>query len=197
MFALYKKLLQKHGPQGWWPINNNYHPGDFTYPRNRQEQFEIALGAILTQNTNWNNVQLALNNLRARDLLLPEKLLIAEEEIVKNAIRSAGYFNQKYKKIKIFSNFFLQHSNPTREQLLALWGIGPETADSILLYAFRTLTFVVDTYTKRVLLHEQLLDNPKIDYHQLQNIIVQAIPADLEIYQEFHALLVAAAKQLS
>jgi endonuclease-3 related protein len=197
MLELYYDLLDKYGYQGWWPINGHYHPQDYSYPHTPKQQFEIAIGAILTQNTNWNNVEKALTGLRDRKLLAPKKILAATKQEVKEAIRPAGYFNQKYKKLVIFSQFFLKQTDtPSREQLLQLWGVGPETADSILLYAYNFPTFVVDTYTKRVLFNHNLISDLNIDYHQLQAQITKEIPQERELYQEFHALLVVAAKNL-
>ena len=162
---IYNMLLKLYGPQGWWPLLNckginptktgavkGYHPNDYSYPKNDRQRFEICIGAILTQNTSWPQVEKALLNLKGLNALNPEEMKNLKLEKLKQAIKPAGYFNQKARKIKEFTDFYLSLNNKisTREELLELWGIGPETADSILLYAFKVPTFVVDAYTKRV-----------------------------------------------
>jgi len=214
---VYKELLRAYGPQGWWPLLSlhgngggnptksgsvqGYHPGDYSYPRTIDQQFEICVGAILTQNTAWQNVEKALINLRDTGKLRPEAILQLPAEELALIIRPAGYFNQKAKKLKIFSEFFLGRAAPnngmvppSRDELLSLWGIGRETADSILLYAFKVPTFVVDAYTRRVLLPLGLIEEG-CDYDQIKASIEDAVPGDLVVYQEFHALLVEHAKR--
>ncbi|RMD66277.1 endonuclease III domain-containing protein, partial [Candidatus Pacearchaeota archaeon] len=110
--SFYNELLEKHGYQGWWPINSRYHPRDYSFPRNEKERFEIIVGAVLTQNTSWRNVERALSNLRRENLLSPKLLLASDEEKLAEVIRSAGYFRQKAKKLKFISKFYL--SLPSR-----------------------------------------------------------------------------------
>ena len=150
--SIYDELYEEHGPQGWWPINNRYNKNNFS-EKTEQEKFEISVGAILTQNTSWNNVKKALNKLRKNNRLNKEAIKnISQEELAKLII-SSGYNNQKAKKLKEFAEF---NKKVTRENLLSIWGIGPETADSILLYAYNYPIFVIDTYTKRVMLHKNI-----------------------------------------
>ncbi|MBN2141851.1 endonuclease III domain-containing protein [Candidatus Woesearchaeota archaeon] len=214
VLEMYEDLLKRHGPQGWWPLLElhhqmkgtnptktgsvqGYHPGDFSYPHDLHQKFEICLGAILTQNTAWPNVEKALLNLKALDVIDPHKILEMSEEILKGAIRSAGYFNQKARKIKVFSEFFvsLKGRNPTREQLLGLWGIGPETADSILLYAYKQPLFVVDAYTRRIFSEKGLFAKDAA-YDEIKAVFEAALPKDWKLYQEYHALLVEQGKNM-
>ena len=209
--TLYDELLEKYGEQGWWPLLDvdgenptktgsvkGYHPGDYSYPRTREQRFEICVGAILTQNTSWTNVEKALINLKDHDMLCPEKILSSTHENIAGLIRPAGYFNQKAKKLILFAEYFLSMGNkiPTREELLSLWGIGPETADSMLLYAFKVPSFIVDAYTRRVLRSRNLLKGDET-YDEISKMFETNIETKLEIYQEFHALLVEEAKHLS
>jgi endonuclease-3 related protein len=199
LFVAYKKLLSLYDLQGWWPIDNIYHPNDYSYPHNNQQIFEICVGAILTQNTSWNNVEKALNNLRKEKLLDARKIVAIDEKRLALVIKPAGYFNQKTKKLKIFSQFFglLKGQTPSRNQLLELWGIGPETADSILLYAYNKPEFVVDAYTRRFLIREKFFSEneiKKLSYDHIKSFFVENIPRDdktIRIYNEYHALIVA------
>jgi len=206
---IYEYLLNLYGHQGWWPLVevkgtnptktgsiSGYHPQDYTYPRNKNQKFEIICGAILTQNTNWPNVEKAIVNINALTKFDPEKLLELDEEILKDAIRPAGYFNQKYKKIKLVTEFFISLDGeiPTRNQLLDIWGIGPETADAILLYAYKQREFVADTYTKRVLLSLGLIQE-NWGYDDIKRFLENNLKKDYKLYQEFHALIVEHAKR--
>lgn len=193
---IYQKLFTLHGPQGWWPIEGKYHKDNFEFPKNELERFEICLGTILTQNTTWNNAELCLNNLKKAKLLDPQKLLSADETFFMNAIRPSGYFNQKSKKIRLFAEFYLKLGEkiPERQELLNLWGIGPETADSMLLYAFKIPHFVVDAYTKRIFFHLKLI-NPEWSYERIKAFFENNLNADFKIYQEYHALIVEHAKK--
>jgi endonuclease-3 related protein len=210
--AIYAKLLKLYGPQGWWPllelegtIDKNptktgsirgYHPGDYTYPRTKAQQFEICIGAILTQNTAWPNVEKALLSLRERKLLTPPSIIRADVVKLAETIRPAGYFNQKAKKLKIFAEFYndLGRRTPTREELLSLWGIGPETADSMLLYAFRVPTFVIDAYTRKISLNLGLIGKDW-SYDKIKALFEDKLQKDLERYQEYHSLIVEHAKR--
>ncbi len=205
--SFYKELMEKYGPQGWWPLLDvqgknptktgslrGYHPGDYSYPKNRKQRFEICIGSILTQNTSWINVEKALINLKDSGLLTPEKMHNADIEKIKEAIRPSGYFNQKAKKIKIFTEFFLTlKGKPKRDELLQLWGIGPETADSILLYAYKIPVFVVDAYTRRIFSSFSIIDKND-HYEKIRELFENNLPRDYRIYQEYHALIVEHSK---
>lgn len=185
---IYALLLKEYGPQGWWPIGGVY---DARIP-NEQEQFEICIGAILTQNTAWTNVEKALLNLRGN--LSQEKLRTIPIEKLGRLIKPAGYFNQKAKKIKQFIAFLDSKKEIKRENLLGVWGIGPETADSILLYAYNKPYFVVDAYTKRILYSYNLIKE-HASYEEIQQLFHQKIKKDPFIYKEYHGLFVAHAKK--
>lgn len=189
MFSVYKKLLDKFGKQGWWPITDVtseksiYH---LNSPRNKQERLEISLGAILTQNTSWNNAEKALITLKKEKLISKEKLKNINKTKLANLIKSSGYYKQKAKKIKAFVNL---KGEINREKLLNLWGIGPETADSILAYAYNQKIFVVDTYTKRIFSRLGLKENK---YDEIQNLVHHTL--NNKQFNEFHSLLVRLAK---
>ncbi len=200
--------MKSYGPQGWWPVTPD---GEFT-PRYRsgfwgdlsqRERLEIAIGAILTQNTNWGNVCSALERLNRAQVLELEKLSKIKSRTLESLIRSSGYFRQKSRKIKIFAEAVLNRggslknclSGPlekTREELLSLWGIGPETADSILLYAGRRPIFVIDAYTLRI--SRRLGWFRQTSYDKLQKFFESHLPKKSFLYAEFHALFVALAK---
>jgi len=207
---LFLALLSAYGPQGWWPLlahtGNNptstgrltgYHPGDFSYPRKDGERFEICCGAILTQNTAWTNVERALVSLTGKALLAPTAILRASDARLQTAIRSSGYFRAKARKLREFSKFYLALGDrtPLRAELLAVWGVGPETADSILLYAYKQPEMVIDVYTMRVLLRHGFC-RPPLSYARAKQYCERRLPKSLETYQEFHALMVEHAKRL-
>jgi len=194
--VIYKKLLALHGPQGWWPIRATYHPKNYAFPQTPEELFEICVGAILTQNTNFKSVEIALNNLRTKELLDPKKLLTTSDDLIKTCIKPSGYFNQKTKKLFIFTDFFLKLKNrcPLRHELLSLWGIGPETADSMLLYGWHQPIFVVDAYTRRIFLHLKLID-ASFKYEDIREMFEQNLPPDYILFNEYHALIVEHAKR--
>lgn len=206
---LYEKLLKLYGPQGWWPLLGykgtkptktgsikGYHPNDYSYPKNDKQRFEICIGAILTQNTSWPQVEKALLNLKGLNALNSKEMKNLKLEKLKQAIKPAGYFNQKAKKLKIFAEFYinLKARTPTREELLNIWGIGPETADSILLYAFKMPEFVVDAYTKRVFANLGLIEKNE-KYEKVKKLFEDNLPKDFKLYQEYHALIVEHAKR--
>lgn len=203
-------LLDAYGPQGWWPLLahagsnptstgrlTGYHPGDFTFPRNGVERFEICVGAILTQNTAWTNVERALSLLGQGNLLSPRAILSAPDAALETAIRSSGYFRAKTQKLRAFAEFYLRLAGgtPSRARLLDVWGIGPETADSIRLYAYRQDEMVVDAYTVRVLFQHGYCRDP-LDYARAKRYCEDRLPRSVEGYQEFHALMVEHAKRL-
>ena len=193
---LYKLLLESFGKQGWWPLYNEktnkieYHPDDYSFPKNEQQSFEIVIGAILTQNTSWKNVEKAMEELRKNNALSKTKLEALSAEKIAMLIKSSGYHNQKAKKIKEYLRF---NKEITRESLLRVWGIGPETADSILLYAYRQPVFVIDAYTKRIMERISLSFR---SYNNLQKMFMDNFPRDYKVYNEFHALLVELGKNV-
>ena len=179
MLNLYKTLLKAYGRRGWWPTTSD------------NKKFEIILGAILTQNTSWKQVEKAIANLKNNDLISQEAIKKVSLRRLASLIKPAGYFNQKAKRLKIINQFLEKNKNPTRDQLLEVNGIGPETADSILLYAFNQPSFVIDTYTKRIM---QRIGYKEESYGGLQALFQDNLPNDYKIYNEFHALFVEHAK---
>lgn len=184
--------------QGWWPLCGiGYHKGDYSYPKTEDEIFEVCLGVILTQNTSFGSVEKSLENLRKLNCLNHEKIKNMPLEQLKDAIKPSGYFNQKSDYILNFIEFFQRCDIPTREELLNIKGIGPESADSILLYGYAQKEFVVDTYTKRIFANLGLIsENAK--YNEIKKVLVDGLKDKrelLKIYQEFHALIVAHAKR--
>lgn len=187
---IYNTLYKTFGPQHWWP-------GD--------SAFEIIIGAILTQNTNWRNVEKAILNLKAAHALTPLALNKINVNKLAVLIRPAGYFNVKAKRIKNFLAFLFheyagnlkkmaQEDTATlRAKLLAVNGIGPETADSILLYAFKRKVFVIDAYTKRMLYRHGFVSRTA-DYHAMQELMEGAVSGNARVYNEYHALIVKLAK---
>ena len=215
LIQLYDKLFARYGPQYWWPANS---------------EWEVVVGAILTQNTNWKNVEKAINNLKNNNLLsgeggainsfttpipnlknpvnkiYPEKLLSTETDDIAQLIRPSGYYNMKAKRLKNIAEWWLssiaQKSqgyicndiNFLRDSLLQVNGVGPETADTIILYAFQLPVFVIDTYTKRIASF-YINTSEKISYDDLQMIFMQNLPHDSVLFNEFHALIVSLGKE--
>ncbi|MFH1915191.1 MAG: endonuclease III domain-containing protein [Pseudomonadota bacterium] len=189
--AMYEAMLAALGPSRWWP-------GD--------SPFEIAVGAILTQNTNWGNVEKAMANLKARDLLSARAMLALDPAALAELIRPAGYYNLKTVRLRNFLNFLKNEADfeieslrvhaldELRDMVLSVSGIGPETADSILLYALDMPTFVVDAYTHR-LMRRHGLAHEGIDYHELRALFMDALPEDVALYNEYHALIVRTGKE--
>jgi endonuclease-3 related protein len=209
---LYRLLLGAYGPQGWWPLSQaagagtagldeqGYHPAQYGLPDNAAGRFEVAVGAVLTQNTAWRNVVQALGNLRRDRLLSPRAVHTASPAVLRRAVRSSGYYNQKAKKLKYLANFFLKDGClrtgrvPHRAALLSIWGVGEETADSILLYAFHEPVFVIDAYTRRLLARLGWAEE-KTSYRQVQEMMQRSLPPDRVKYNEYHALIVEHAKR--
>ena len=202
IYQIYQKLFNKYGAQGWWPFLEDeviaYHKGIYSYPKNQNQIFEVAIGSILTQNTTFNSVVKSLINLNRLNLLKPQKILNSNITILKEAIRPSGYFNQKAIYLLNFTKFFISLNGkiPTREELLNIKGIGEETADSILLYGYNEPSIKIDAYTKRLFITLRLC-NEKVKYKELKNIIeneFKLIIKDkqklVQTYQEFHALIV-------
>jgi endonuclease-3 related protein len=183
---VYRTLFDSLGPQDWWP-------GD--------SPLEIMIGAVLVQNTAWKNVERAIENLKDAQLLDPHRLLALPVEELEQLIRPAGYFRLKTKRLTSLLKFFVERYDGSiaamqqtpvdrlREELLGIHGIGPETADSILLYALGLPALVVDTYTHRVFARHGWIDFQS-DYHRLQEFLSEQLPEDVPTYNELHALLV-------
>jgi endonuclease-3 related protein len=188
--AAYRRLRRANGPLGWWP-------GDTA--------LEIAVGAILTQNTNWSNVERAIAALKQARILSVAGLRAVTRPRLERLIRPSGYFRQKARKLKCFLRFLdEQHggslsrmaatsTGPLREQLLGVWGIGPETADSILLYACGHAVFVVDAYTLRIAVRHGWVERGA-SYAELQDVFMRSLPLDIGLYNDYHAQLVWAGK---
>jgi endonuclease-3 related protein len=187
---VYRQLFRAFGPQYWWP-------GDTT--------FEIAVGAILTQNTNWTNVEKAIHNLKKNKALSAKAINKMPSPKLARLIRPAGYFNIKAKRLKSFITFLMndyhgsmermkrEDMHSLRDKLLSIYGIGPETADSILLYALQKPFFVIDAYTKRVLSRHGIMPYEK-SYDEFQQLFHASLKKDVKLFNEYHALFVKVGK---
>jgi endonuclease-3 related protein len=188
--SYYDALFAVHGPQHWWPGST---------------PFEIIVGAILVQNTSWTNVATAIEHLRRAKLLTPRAIEKISTPRLQRLIRSSGYFRQKTKKLKAFVRFlrheyqgslnkmFRAPTQTLRDQLLAIHGIGPETADSILLYAAKHPVFVVDAYTRRIL-ERHGHPQARLGYEDVRQLFERNLAPDVALYNEFHALIVHTGK---
>ncbi|MDP2907909.1 MAG: hypothetical protein Q8O03_08275 [Nanoarchaeota archaeon] len=198
ILQVYETLLEKYGFQGWWPILNTksdssvYDKNFSKRERNSDEKFEICIGAVLAQNTNWQNAEKALYNLKTKKVLSPERLGSINIKSLASLIKPSGYYNQKAKKIKEVIKFLKSGKEINRENLLSIWGVGPETADSILLYAYNKPIFVIDAYTKRVMNRLGFKENT---YDEFQNLFMKNLPKNVQVYNEYHALLVRLGKE--
>ena len=189
---VFDRLVAHFGPLHWWPADSS---------------FEVVIGAILTQNTAWSNVEKAIFNLRREEALTPEALRAATREQLEEWIRPAGFFRQKAERLQLFAEHLFAHHDgdlgrllaaplpEARRELLALKGVGPETADSILLYAGGLPSFVVDAYTRRLFGRLGLLD-PTAPYESIRTLFMERLPADPDLFNEYHALIVEQCKQL-
>ena len=205
LHKLYSILLDRYNQQGWWPLLCDdhpperftcYHPDNYDIPRNNEQIFEICIGAILTQNTNWLNVERSLNNLKNNYLLSVNSILDINHTSLAQYIKSSGYFNQKARKLKEFCQYFKTlKGTPNRNDLLSIWGIGAETADSILLYAYKQPVMVIDAYTRRVFKSNNFNFYSE-SYEKLKKRCEENLPVDFKLFQEFHALLVEEGKSL-
>jgi endonuclease-3 related protein len=192
LLKIYNSLYNYFGPLNWWP-------GD--------TPFEIMVGAILTQNTSWSNVEKAINNLKKENILEPRKLYRISREKLAQLIKPSGYYNIKARRLKNFINIFVNDfecsaekmfsgdSGELRKKLLKVNGIGPETADSILLYAGEKPFFVVDAYTKRIFSRHKLISEDA-PYYQIQDFFSQNLDRDVELFNEFHAQIVMLGKTI-
>jgi len=190
LLSIYRRLYTHFGPQHWWPADT---------------PFEVIIGAILTQGVNWKNVEKAIGNLARAGALDPDRLAALPEEELAELIKPSGYYRVKAKKIKSFLAFLRDRYDndlaqlfavplaQLRPQLLKIWGIGPETADSILLYAGGYPSFVVDAYTRRIMSRLGLV-SADIRYEELRSLFQEHLPPDPKLFNEFHALFVSLGK---
>jgi len=191
LLAVYKKLLNHYGSRDWWPA---------------ETPFEVIIGAILTQNTNWNNVEKAITNLRRAEALTLDTILQLDRKTLEQLIRPSGFFRQKAERLQLFclhikerhnsslDHLFDQKLNTVRDELLSLKGIGPETADSILLYAGQFPSFVVDAYTNRLFQRLGLFTG-KEKYNEARILFMDNLPREISLYNEYHALIVLHCKE--
>lgn len=192
LLEVYDLLYARYGPQQWWPA---------------ESPFEVIVGAILTQSAAWGNVEKAIANLMRADALSPAALRNLPPEKLAKLIYPSGYFNAKARKVKAFVDYlgerhqdsldslFSMHTQVLRSELLSIHGIGPETADSIILYAANKPVFVIDAYTVRIM--GRLGISPgKSDYSGFQALFMGNLPADVNLFNEFHALLVRQGKEV-
>ncbi len=204
--TVFNTLITAYGPQGWWPILGG--DGASIYKARKTltaaQTFEICIGAILTQSVAWSNVEKALQNLKLNDYLHIEAIHTQTHETIAECIRPSGYFNQKAKKLKNFSNWLAANNfnlkiikslsiKKLRNELLSIHGVGPETADSMLLYAFHKKIFVIDAYTKRIFSRIGIITGNE-SYAEIQDLFHQEFDKSIIDYSEYHALIVAHAK---
>jgi endonuclease-3 related protein len=205
---IYSLLYGTYGAQGWWPVtpvggcggNVQDFPIYGISLKNDKQKLEVALGAILTQNTSWKNVEKAVIELNKHNLIDINKILRTKHEKLANIIRSSGYYNQKAKKLKALCTFLIftplsklakMDVWHARKELLKINGVGKETADSILLYALNKPIFIIDAYTKRIFGKLGLKES---EYDDLQKLFMKSLTPDSKIFNEYHALLVQLAK---
>lgn len=203
---LYASLLDHYGPQGWWPLlrhpaataftADGYHPGTYDVPCTQDDRFEVACGAILTQHTAWTHAERALRCLLAETALAPEALLALRPATLAGLVRSAGHPSAKARALQNCARLFLTLGGqaPGRGALLGLWGIGPETADCIRLYAYHQPEVVLDAYTRRILAHLRLVPLTA-EADAVRRLCHRALPDGVPARQEFHALMVAHGKR--
>lgn len=190
LIVVYRALHAHFGPRHWWPA---------------ETPFEVMVGAILTQNTAWPNAEKAIINLKRKNLLSPPKILSVDKRKLKSLIRPSGFYNEKAKKLKAFVQFLYETCNgringlrllrtkALRNKLLEVKGIGEETADSILLYALGRPIFVVDAYTRRMLLRHDLISE-NATYAEIQKFFTERLPRSRKLFNEYHALIVEIGK---
>jgi endonuclease-3 related protein len=190
LLEIYRRLYYAFGPQHWWP---------------GETPFEIAVGAILTQNTNWGNVEKAIENLKRKRALNAKSIHNMKIDRLASLIKPAGYLNIKAKRLKAFISFLMneyhgsmkrmkeEEIHPLRKKLLQIYGIGYETADSVLLYALEKPVFVIDAYTKRVLSRHGIIEHER-SYEEFQELFHSSLKSDKKLFNEYHALFVKVGK---
>ncbi len=186
--AIHTRLLEAFGPQSWWPADS---------------AFEILVGAVLTQNAAWRNVEQAIARLRAADWLSAEAILAAPCDELKACIRPSGYYNVKAQRLRAACEAWVElggepgmrarSTAELRQALLAVKGLGPESVDDVLLYGFGRTVFVVDAYTRRILSRVGVLEE-RVGYDELQARFHASLPADAALFNEYHALIVQLGK---
>lgn len=186
LLAIYDKLFGYFGPRHWWPAETPY---------------EVMVGAVLTQAVAWRNVEKAITNLKNQDLLTPDKIYVTETIILEELLKPTRYYKMKTKKLQALNRFlveeyqgipevmFQEATIKLRGRLLGIYGMGPETVDSILLYAGNLPVFVIDAYTQRIFQRLGVLAE-KVSYPKLQELFMDHLPRDVSLYNEFHALIV-------
>jgi len=191
LIKIYESLYKEYGPQHWWP-------GDTPW--------EVCVGAVLTQNTSWTNVEMAISNLQKLNSICPVKIKNMPLAKLENAIHPSGFYRLKARRLLAVTDWWLANVENDklhppgkslaswRESILSVKGVGPETADSILLYSFNLPTFVIDAYTRRIM-SRHFGSNPDIAYHELQKYFMDNLPSDPQLFNEFHALFVRMAKE--
>jgi endonuclease-3 related protein len=189
--VMYRRLLRVLGPQGWWPA---------------ESPFEMMVGAILTQGTSWHNVEQAISRLKRAKLLSSRALLAHPKAQLERVIQPAGFFREKARRLRVLARWLQVRSGGRmaplfatpwprlRRELLALHGIGPETADAILLYGGAAPVFVVDAYTRRILRRHRLI-GPRAAYADIQALAMRSVRPSTTVYNEFHALLIVVGKR--
>jgi len=213
IFKIYKILLDKFGPQGWWPTTPvgstvpKYYPRRSVQGLSEKDMVEICLGAILTQNTNWGNVVKVLRGLSERGLLSVRALQDVPPRRMEKYLKSSGYFRQKARRVKTFlstlfaetegsiENYLAGTVPELRRKLLSLNGVGPETADSMILYAAGKPVFVVDAYTRRIASRWGVITG-KDSYDRIQRVFMYSLPKSPDLFGEYHALLVELGKKI-
>jgi endonuclease-3 related protein len=190
LVAIHERLEERFGDLHWWPAD---------------DPFEVMVGAILTQNTAWTNVEKAIAALKKKGLLDPYKISGVSEAELAELIRPSGYYHLKTARLKALVKFFTEgyagsveemqkEKLPVlREKLLGVWGVGPETADSILLYACEKPIFVIDAYTRRILTRHRLIPE-NLDYDEIQALFMQNLPPAVPLFKQYHALIVNTGK---
>ena len=192
LMEIYRKLYKAYGPRHWWP---------------GETSFEVMVGAILTQNTSWKNVEKAIQKLKAKGVLNPQGVFRLKRSQLAPLIKSSGYYRIKADRLKSFIDFLFgqydgnirrmkkERLEELRERLLDVKGVGPETADSILLYGLKKPIFVVDAYTKRILSRHGVVSE-KAPYEEVQRLFMDYLPHDEKLFNEYHALIVQVGKMV-
>ncbi len=193
---VYRRLLDAYGRQGWWPLvrSRGGMPEYFTPVEREDQRFEVAAGAVLTQNTAWRNAAKAVSALSGAGLLSPEAAAAAPVDEIARLVRPAGYYNQKAERLAEVGSFFARGGFTGRESLLDIGGVGPETADSIMLYGFEKPFFVVDAYTRRIFERLGLLE-AGMAYDTVRSRFESSLETDVSIFKEYHALIVEHGKR--
>jgi endonuclease-3 related protein len=191
LLKIYELLNRYFGDLHWWPADS---------------PFEVMVGAVLTQNTAWTNVEKAISALKEKNLLTPAELLRIDEAVLAEIIRPSGYYRLKAKRLKSLVRFFVgeysgnidamsdENLTTLRNKLLSLWGVGEETADSILLYACKKPVFVSDAYTKRILFRHRMIAEDA-EHTNIRTLFMSNLPHSVSLFNQFHALLVHTGKQ--